>query len=349
MSVLWKGAGAAENLSGAAGGAKRNSPALGVAVLVVALGLVPLLSLSEYTIGVLTLIFIYASVNLSWNYVLGHAGILSFASLAFFAIGGYTAGILNTEAGISPWLAFLAGGAAGGLAGLAVGIPSLRLYGPYMVLFTLCFHMMIQVVISTDTSGFTGGALGLTGIESLGLPGVGDKVDAGYYLGLLLVAATYLAIRKVLNGPIGLALRSLRDDEAAAVARGVSRTAHRQIVFVSSSVLLGLAGAFYACYYGYISPVVLSLALVMNLFAMVVVGGLGSRLGPVLGTALLVLVNEQLQSAELWRPFIWGAIVVVTLLLVPRGIAPAAGEAWRRLRRMFDEWMEEEVEVSSDT
>jgi len=319
------------------------------AIVVLLLAVLPLIGLSEYSIGLLTSIAIYSSVTLAWSFVMGHAGILTFGSLAFFAIGGYTAAILTTKTDVSPWLGFLAAGMTAGIAGLAVGLPSLRLYGPYMVLFTLCFHMMIQVLVGTDTSGFTGGALGITDIPALTLPGISDPLHVGYYLGWALTAVTFVVIAVLLGGPVGRALKSLRDDEAAAVARGVPLVIHRQIAFVVSSMLLGLAGAFYATYYGYISPVVLSFGLLMNLFAMVVVGGLRSRVGPIVGTAFLVYLGERLQAADQYRNLVWGAIVLATVMWMRKGLAPTLGLIFGWARKRLTKWIDEEPEARDAT
>lgn len=308
--------------------------------LVGGLVILPWLGLSEYSIGLLTLIFIYSSVNLNWSFTVGNAGILSFATMAFFSLGAYTTGVLNVHTGVSPWIGLLASLAVGALAGLALGIPSLRLYGPYIVLFTFTFHMLLMVLITTDTSGLTGGALGLTGVAPMKVPGLSDPLKAGYLLGLALCCLNLAIVGFVMRSPIGLALRALRDDERDAMSRGVSRTYHRLVVFVATSSLLALAGAFYASYYGYVSPAVLGFGLLLNLFAMFVVGGIGSRLGAVLGTALLVILGDQLQSLNEVRDIIWGTIVVLTLMWAPNGLAPVLVSLWEKVRDWLWKWLE---------
>ena len=305
---------------------------LSVLTLIIALGL-PLINSNPYVLGVAILTFVYAVVTQSWNLVLGIAGILSFAQMAFFAVGAYTAAILNLNLGISPWLCTLVGTLAAVIASLIVGLPSLRLRGVYVVLLTLAFQSMLTVMIQTDGSGLTGGTYGLMNVApylplSMGFKG---QLLGTYYLALALVVIVSFLIYRVIKSPLGLGLAALRDAEEVAANRGIYPAQYKLLALAISAFFTGLAGAFYAHYYGIITPTVLDFGLSMNLLAMIVIGGWGTFGGPIIGTILLSVLSELLQGVSQYRLVIFGLILVVTIVVAPQGLTGLFTSVLRRV------------------
>lgn len=318
----------------------RPRPYFSVVVLVLATALmlvVPYIS-GAYVVGLVTLVLIFSVVNLAWNLLLGYGGVFSFGQLGFFAVGGYTAANLDLHTSLPLLVTIPTAAAVGGLVGLAIGIPSLRLYGPYMVLFTLAFQLSLSALVSTDSSGLTGGAAGLGGLKSIEFWGL-ERQQATLYVGIVIFLVAYGGIAFLLRSPLGLALLAVRDSREAAEARGVNLFRHRVALFTMSAFLTALAGAFYAHYVGVIVPTVLSLGLLLSLLAMLMLGGLGTQAGPVVGTLVLVYLNDRLSSAEEYRQAIWGALIVVVALLLPGGIVGTAGRLFAKARSFIDDWV----------
>jgi branched-chain amino acid transport system permease protein len=302
---------------------------LGLAVTIA----LPWVFTTPYWLNLFILIFVYTVVNQSWNLILGFSGILSFAQLALFGLGGYTSALLAHHYGISPYIGTLAGGALAVLASLLIGLPSLRLRGAYVVLLTLAFHEILRNLIVTDTTKWTGGGFGLFGYGQYGIDDMEtrSRLVVFYYVALVLLVLASLAIWKVIHSPLGLAFRALRDSEPYAISRGVPEYRFKLIVFATSAFFTGIIGAFYAHYLEAIAPSVFGFGLMMTLMAMIVIGGIGTFWGPILGTVALMLLNEQLRDVEQWRVLIFGAAMVVFVILLPGGLVRPLGTAKNRI------------------
>ena len=268
--------------------------------------LIPQIS-SDYVVGLLILMAIYAIVSMAWNLVFGYGGVLAFGQLAFFAIGGYAAVLANIHLHASPWEDIWFGGAVAGVAGLLIGIPSLRLYGPYMILFTLAFQLALQSLWPNVWTNVTGGSAGLfTGIDTFAVGGA-YYITVTAYVAIGLVLLTYLLISLVLRSPIGHAMEALREGRAQAEARGISFFQHRVILFVISAFLTGVAGGLYAHNNGGVTPAMLDVGLLINIFAMLALGGIGTqgRTHPRRSDRCLperhVVSNAAVQPADLGR------------------------------------------------
>lgn len=297
----------------------------------------PFVITNRFYLHIVILALIFAALNLTWNLVLGVAGILSFAHLAFFAIGGYTASVLALHAGWTPALSTIAGGVTAGIAGLVVGALSLRTRGVYILLLTWAFAEIVRTVILADNSGFTGGSLGLTGVagyfpESLSRA---SELRLSYYAAVALFLGVALLIFRLMHSPIGLAFQALRDNEVYAAARGISRFRYNLLIFVITAVLAGVVGAFYAHYLGTMTPTVLGFGLIANLLAMIVIGGWGTFAGPIVGTIVLVALTEMLQGLEQFRLIIIGSLVALTLLFLPSGLMGLLDRVMPPIRRAF--------------
>jgi len=305
----------------------------------------PLVDRNPYLIGIAILIWIYAIVAQCWNLVMAIAGIWSFAQLAIFAVGAYANTLLQLRMHMPSLLAFVAGGLVALLAGMLIGFPSIRLRGIYVVLFTLAFQESLRILISSDDSGLTKGTFGLYGVNAFGFMNytAWQTGTIYYYFALGILVAASIVVYKTINSPTGLALRALRDSEAYAVARGISRVRYQVTVFAISSLLTGLAGALYADYFNAIGPTILGFDQIALLLAMMVIGGWGTFAGPTIGAIVVIAVSERLHDIEDWRLLIFGAWMVLMIVFLPSGLVGLrdwATQASARVSRVINKWME---------
>ncbi|HXF36311.1 MAG TPA: branched-chain amino acid ABC transporter permease [Actinomycetota bacterium] len=315
-----------------------------LAALLAVLAALPLVWRNQYVIELAITTLIWATLNQSWNLQLGVGGVWNFAQLAIFAVGGYAAAILTLRAGLDPWLSLPVGGLAAAGVAVLIGIPTLRLRGIYAALLTFSFGEVIRLLVISDESGLTGGTFGLSGVPGLGFERL-DPVAAQrayYWAALALTVLTAVGVAAFIRSPLGLALTALRDAPGYAAARGVSPLRMQVVTFAWSAFIAGVAGAFYAQYFHVISPSVMGLAPMSLFVAMLVVGGLGTFSGPLVGTVLIMVVGEWLRDTEQLRLVIVGAILLTVVVLAPRGLVPAAAAGWRRASR----WLAEEPDAS---
>ena len=281
------------------------------------------------------LLAVYVAINLMWALVLGTAGILSFATLAIVGASGYLAAFLSVNHGW-PWPAMLlVGSAFGALIGLVIAVPAIRLRGVYFALLT--FGLTELFFSFTTVTQALGGAPGLYGTSSF-IPqnDVGTHTGAliGYYGGALLVIAALIVYRLLDGGRLGLLLRTARENEPFARALGIDMVRARLTLFVISSAMLGLAGAFEVCVYRGTSPSIFDFDTLLLLFAMIVVGGMGSARGVLIGTVILFYITQHyLQSGPI-RFVAAATIMLVVTVFTTRGLVglPAQIRASRAAR-----------------
>lgn len=309
--------------------------ALGLAAL---LALVPQVIGTRYIISQITLFFIWGIVVTQWNLVLGVAGIFSLAQMALFAIGAYATAMLAYY-GAFPLLAAMPLAALVTVAAsLLIGFACLRLKGAYVALLTLAVAQVIYLIVVNDTACFTnppsgclplfGGVRGFSRFGDLGFRDLlGSKFYVGhYYVGLGLLLAAQLFCILLIRGPLGLAFRALRDNPGYAMSRGVGRLRYQLWVFGLSAFFTGLAGAFYAANFGVVGPIVFSVSMLLFLLAMIVVGGIGTVWGPLLGAVLLMAADEGLREFGTLREIGLGLVLATFVILLPRGLS---GIRWR--------------------
>jgi branched-chain amino acid transport system permease protein len=269
----------------------------------------------------LALFAVYASANLMWSLVLGTAGIYSFATFAIVGASGYVAAYLSVAHGW-PWPAMLVAGTIAGLVlGLVVTIPAVRLRGVYFALLTFGLASLFSSYAAVTDA--LGGAQGLYGAGSF-IPDadVGTRTGAliGSYAGLLLLVLAVIVHRVVDDGRLGLLLRTARESEPFAQALGIDIVRARLTVLAISSAVLGLVGAFYVCFYRGISPGIFDFGTLLLLFAMIVVGGIGSRRGVLLGTAVLLFISEYFLQSGPARLIAIALLMLLVTLFATRGL-----------------------------
>ena len=323
--------------------ASRRDLVIGLLLLAAAVA-IPLLFTTRYIVTQATLFFIWAIVVTQWNLVLGVGGIFSLAQMALFACGAYTAAILGYYLRVPLWLGLPLAGLVTVLLSMLIGLACLRLRGPYVALLTLAIAQVIYIYIINDTDSFTnppsgcmplfGGVRGITKFGELGFRDLfGTKFYiANYYLTLFtLLLATLFSI-VIIRGPMGLAFQALRDNPGYALSRGISRFKYQLWLFALSAFFTGLAGAVYAANFRAVGPDVFSITLLLFLLSMIVVGGLGTIWGPLLGAATLMLVDEGMKEFSDYRNIGLGVILAAFVILLPQGLVGALAALWRRRR-----------------
>lgn len=281
----------------------------------------------EYVVSLAVLVGIYVILSSSFNLVIGFGGLISIAHPIFFALGAYTTGLLAIHFNTHPVLAVLAGGSVAFLSSLMLSLPSLRISGDYLLITSIGFQLGLLEVIKH--LGFTGGASGLGNIPNVVVGPMRSVVFA--VVSCLIGAVVVLMIRWLLTGPYGRIISAMRDDELAFSAMGRNPMMIKVVIFAIGSGLAGIAGGIYAYYYQYISPDQFEILQSAMLLTMVVVGGMGSHLGPVVGAVLLLLMPQAISFLNLppsvmapLQGIIFTTLVIIFLFWRPQGlIAPA--------------------------
>ena len=278
----------------------------------------------EYLISTLILFFVWSVVAQSWNLVWGIAGLWSLGQMAIFAMSGYCTGWLIIHFNLSPFLAVVFGILISVFSSLVMALPSIRLQGVYVILMTISFHEIFRILLISDTSGFTGGIFGLPMYEGFVSENFSfsEKIFFQYYIGLLMFIFSTIIIWIVLNSRIGLAFKAIGSEPTYASSKGISIYRTQIKAFLVGGGLAGVAGAYWAQYFGTMQPAVLSYDTMVLVFAMMVVGGWGTFSGPIIGALIMVFVSEFLHAAHQYRLMILGILIIGASVLLPGGLAP---------------------------
>ncbi len=271
------------------------------------LGVVALLPLgvtNDYWRGVLIVSMYFAMLASAWNLLAGYTGQFSLAPAAFAMIGAYTTGLLSHHFGISPAIGIPAAIVVAGGIGLALGRVVMRLRGPYLALTTLSFAEIMRLVIGNSIE-ITRGDLGLS------VPGLLDSRLGYYYLFLVLLLAIQVGLFLLLRAPGGLYLQAIRDDEVAASSRGVDVVFWKTAAFALSSAVSGLAGALYGHFAQLVSPELGLLGQTGIIVSMVVIGGMGTLVGPLAGAFLVYVLSEYLREFGGYQLVVFALLVVL--------------------------------------
>ena len=280
---------------------------------------------NDYYIGVAVFVGIGAIAAIGLNLLMGYAGQVSLGHAAFMAIGGFTSAILTTRTGVSPWIAMACALLLASAVATLVGIPTLKLRGHYLAMATLGVGMIVTIIL-TQWDDFTGGTSGLTDIPYLSLAGVPLDNDVKYfYLVWALVALALLLSSNLIRSRVGRALRALHTGEVAAATCGVDIARTKLRVFVLSAALAALAGSLYAHHVHFVNPHnPFDFSFSIQLVVMVVLGGLATLPGSVVGAATVILLGEYLRSLGDFDVLAFGVILALVLIFLPRGIVGGA-------------------------
>jgi branched-chain amino acid transport system permease protein len=295
---------------------------VGFLVFIAAISLFPWFSIPVYFVSLLFTVFLYVVLAVSWNFIGGYAGYLSFGHVAFFGIGAYSTAILMQVFSLTPFLTILSTIPAGMIAALIaiiIGYPCLRLRGPYFAVITLCFAFVVD--LGVKNLEFLGGADGLW-LKSMELP---INVTRGvlFEVMLILMVVTIAASLWINRSKFGAGLRAIKKDEEVAQTLAINAPKLKIWAFALSAFFPGIAGGIYAYYLTYIHPdIVFDVNMSILIVLMALFGGGGTLLGPIIGAVILTLVNEGLSTfvmAELAR-IIYGCLFVIVIIYLPNGI-----------------------------
>lgn len=278
----------------------------------------------SYILHIFIICFIWIIVVSAWDLLLGYGGVLSFAQLAFFAIGAYASAMISIYMSVSPGLAVIFSVIVSGFFGVLVALPCMRLRGEYVALFTFAVHLALPVLLEQGRQYGTGGASGIVGIFPIELGPIVLSADnkVGWYFFLLALSAfcVILIYNTIIGGRLGRALVALRDSERFSQSLGINRGHVTLIMFAISSALTGFAGALYAHYLGIVTPRILGHEFFLLLLVMLCVGGAGRFPGVIIGAFAITIANELLRGTGQFRLLLLGAAVLLTVLLLPNGL-----------------------------
>ena len=277
----------------------------------------------EYVISVLVLMGIYVILSTSFNLIIGYGGLISIAHPIFFAIGAYTTGVIAIHWELFAPLTLLIAVVMAVIFSLMLSLPSLRISGDYLLITSIGFQLGLLEVIKHF--GWTGGASGLGNIPNIIDGASRSEVFALISIGL--ACLVFWMIRWLLKGPYGLLISAMRDDEVAFSAMGRNAMAIKLVIFAIGSGCAGLAGGLYAYYYQYVSPEQFEILQSSMILTMVVVGGMGSQWGPVVGAVLLLFLPQAIGFMNFppsvmgpLQGLIYSVLVIAFLFLRPQGL-----------------------------
>jgi len=289
-------------------------------ILVVIAALVPLVVSDDYIVRVLIMSGIFLILTLSLNLVTGYTGQFCLGWAAFYGIGAYTSALLVMKLGFSFWLSMPLAGLMSALFGILLGIPTMRLKDIYLAITTLGFGEIIRLIMLNWTD-LTRGSMGLPGIPSPTIFSYEFSSNIPYYyLILALVLITIFSVRRIIDSRVGRALIAIREDDLAAKTMGIDITGYKVLAFAVGAFFAGIAGAFYAHYTSFIDPHTFSFSESITILAMVVLGGMGSIWGSILGAVVLTVAPEALRGLSDYRMIIFGLIMMIVMLVRPQGI-----------------------------
>ena len=275
---------------------------------------------NPYYIGVLVFVGIYAMITICLSLLLGYAGQISLGHAAFYGIGAYTSGLLTTRWNLSPWLALTCAMIITAVMAYVIGRPALKLRGHYLAMATLGFGEIVYIFFNAEV-GLTGGPSGFGQIPRLAVGGFMIKKDIHfYYLVWATVIILLALVLNVIHSRIGRALRSIHGSEVAANAMGVDTASYKLKIFVFSAVIASLAGSYYAHFVTFVSPTTFDANISILLVTMVIVGGMSSVWGAVLGAAVLGILPEYLRMFGDFNILMYGAIMMVIMMFAPEGL-----------------------------
>jgi branched-chain amino acid transport system permease protein len=286
----------------------------------------------DFLFHLLVLIGIYTVLAVSLDLLVSQTGILSIAHAAFYGLGAYTSALFAVRLGASFISGILAGMCVAGIVSFVVSLPSLRLHDDYFVIATFGFQMIVFSVFNNWTD-FTQGPLGLAGIPKPSIFGWTVDSELGFIvLAMVTAALSYFVVRRIMISPFGRVLRAIREDEVFTQAMGKNTLLFKVAAFAVSAALAASAGSLYAHYITYIDPTSFTVMESILVISMVIIGGAGSRWGPLIGAVVLVALPEALRFIGLpssvaanLRQIIYGALLVIMMMFRPRGLVGRYG------------------------
>lgn len=297
----------------------------------------PLFSANRYVHHLLIMACIWGIAATALNLIMGFAGQVNLAHGAFFGIGAYTSGLLMLKLGLNFWLAMPLACLTAAFCGLLIGMPSLRTKGAYFAICTLCFNVIVTMIINRWDM-LTEGQRGLMGIPSpadIPLPfgwtlRFGSSMLANYYLLLAMLLGTLWVTHRIVGSLSGRTFRAVRGNEELAASIGINPFRTKLTAFVASTFFAGLAGSLYASYIGFLSPEISDFHITFEVLIQVMFGGIGTLAGPILGATVLPVISETLHALAAYRMVAYGFMLILVIIFLPSGVVGGLKLYWSK-------------------
>jgi ABC-type branched-subunit amino acid transport system ATPase component/ABC-type branched-subunit amino acid transport system permease subunit len=304
---------------------------LGFLVFALILAAVPLMAANEYALRLFMLFLIYGVIAVGLNVLVGLTGMVSLGQAGLFALGSYTGAILATRLGFDIIASCVGAAILSAAFGVLLAYPTVRVKGVYLAVVTIAFGIIVENV-AIEWQSLTGGTMGLSSIPRPNVFGI--KLSGLAFYGVLAVTLFVftLLIHNLKISRYGRTMLAVSQSETASRALGINPTAIRTLAFVVASVTAGIAGTFYAFLNSYISPDIFTFSDSVRFLLMVILGGAGSTFGPILGAYILTYLPEYLQQFQLWQKFAYGALLLLVMFALPRGVLGTLRLVFDRLR-----------------
>ena len=295
-----------------------------IAVLLVALVIFPRVYPKSYVMGIMCRIFMYTILAGSLNVINGYSGQFNIGHAGFYCVGAYFEAILATKLGVSFWIALPLAGIFTSLIGYLVALPTMRLRGIYLAIVTLGFSEIIRLV-ALNWEPVTGGPNGIKGVPAPMLFGAKVSGSVQYYYIFFVLAIIFLFItNRVIKSRVGRAWVSIREDELAARSLGVETSRYKALNFMYGAFWAGIAGAAFAPYFKFISSDMFTLDEGFNILSMVIIGGQGTLIGPIVGATIVNFLTEILRPVAEYRMVVYALLIIVMMWARPQGIVGAS-------------------------
>jgi len=300
---------------------------------------IPFFVTSRFILHILIMCCIWAMAATSMNLIMGYTGQVNLAHGAFFGIGAYSAGLLILKLGINFWPALILACAITVFLGFLIGLPALRTKGSYFAIGTMCFNVIVTVIIDS-WEGLTEGARGLLGIPRptpIPLPFGREisftSIPANYYLILISLLLTILIIYRIVHSMMGRTFMAIRGNEELAESLGMSAMKAKLLSFLISTFFAGWAGVLYAAYIGFLSPEISDYHVTFELLTFCLIGGLGTMVGPLIGAFILTIISELLHGIAIPRLVAYGFVLIIIMIFLRGGITGGVRMLWLSLSR----------------
>ncbi|MEA1934352.1 MAG: branched-chain amino acid ABC transporter permease [Thermodesulfobacteriota bacterium] len=278
---------------------------------------------SMYQTSIMTTALMYVVLGLGLNIVVGMAGLLDLGYVAFYAVGAYSYALLNYHYGLGFWSALPIGAALGAILGIILGFPVLRLRGDYLAIVTLGFGEIIRLILE-NWNEFSFGPSGIANIARPSFFEIDLSLKAGtiylYFLMIGLTLFTIFVVNRLRNSRVGRAWIALKEDEIACQAMGIDKTKTKLTAFALGATWAGMVGVIFAAKTTFINPASFTFLESAIILSVVVLGGMGSIAGVIIGALILILLPEYLRAFSDYRMLLFGAIMVIMMVFRPQGI-----------------------------
>ncbi|MFH1625340.1 MAG: branched-chain amino acid ABC transporter permease [Pseudomonadota bacterium] len=302
--------------------------------LLIAIGfLLPVIKKDPYILSVLLIVYVFivAAVGFRFIYI---AGRLTLGQAAFMGVGAYTSALLSLNFGVSPWLGLLIGGIAAGILALVIGYIVLRVGGVYFVIITLALAEILKLfwLWWRPVTNGDSGLLGVPGFSIASFQFGVNKIPY-YYLSLVIMLVAVFVMYRIEHSRVGIALHALGQNDVLAEHLGINRTRYRVLVFTTASFFCGVVGSLYAHFIHFVHPDQFGIMASIMIQIYGITGGITAFFGPVVGTFVITGLTEFLNIAKEFQPLIYGPLLVIIMLFLPRGLISLPRMLLRRQKR----------------